>query len=61
MSGCRKPICNPRSLGWSRSTDITTVDLRLPDRITVRLSDAAAQARDEAIKANAKKKKGGDA
>ena len=43
------------------SRDITTVDLRLPDRITVRLSDAAAQARDEALKANAKKKKGGDA
>src|SRR5437660_1264229 len=41
------------------SRDITTVDLRLPDRITVRLSDAAAQARDEALKANAKKKKGG--
>jgi cell division protein FtsQ len=43
------------------SRDITTVDLRLPDRITVRLSDAAAQARDEALKANTKKKKGGDA
>jgi len=43
------------------SRDITTVDLRLPDRVTVRLSDAAAQARDEALKANAKKKKGGDA
>ncbi len=43
------------------SRDITAVDLRLPDRVTVRLSDAAAQARDEALKANAKKKKGGDA
>jgi cell division protein FtsQ len=43
------------------SRDITTVDLRLPDRVTVRLSDAAAQARDEALKANTKKKKGGDA
>ena len=43
------------------SRDITTVDLRLPDRVTVRLSDAAAQARDEVLKANAKKKKGGDA
>jgi cell division protein FtsQ len=41
--------------------DITTVDLRLPDRVTVRLSDAAAQARDEALSANKKKKKGGDA
>jgi cell division protein FtsQ len=43
------------------SRDITSIDLRLPDRVTVRLSDAAAQARDDAIKANAKKKKGGDA
>jgi cell division protein FtsQ len=43
------------------SRDITTVDLRLPDRVSVRLSDAAAQARDEALKANGKKKKGGDA
>ena len=41
--------------------DITMVDLRLPDRVSVRLSDAAAQARDEVLKANAKKKKGGDA
>jgi hypothetical protein len=29
--------------------------------VTVRLSDVAAQARDEALKASAKKKKGGDA
>jgi len=43
------------------SRDITTVDLRLPDRVTVRLSDSAAQARDEALKANMKRKKGGDA
>jgi cell division protein FtsQ len=43
------------------SRDITLVDLRLPDRVTVRLSDAAAQARDEALKASAKKKKAGDA
>src|SRR5437763_9778356 len=42
------------------SRDITSIDLRLADRVTVRLSDAAAQARDEALKANAKKKKGGD-
>jgi cell division protein FtsQ len=41
--------------------DITVVDLRLPDRVTVRLSDAAAQARDEALQANKKKKKAGDA
>jgi cell division protein FtsQ len=43
------------------SRDITTVDLRLPDRVTVRLSDAAAAARDEVLKANTKKKKAGDA
>jgi cell division protein FtsQ len=43
------------------SRDITMVDLRLPDRVTVRLSDAAAQARDEVLQANKKKKKGGDA
>ncbi len=43
------------------SRDITSIDLRLPDRVTVRLSDAAAQARDDALKANGKKKKGGDA
>jgi cell division protein FtsQ len=43
------------------SRDITTVDLRLPDRVTVRLSDAAAQVRDDALKASIKKKKGGDA
>ena len=45
--------------------DIVTVDLRLPDRVTVRLSDAAAAARDEALKAAAektkKKGKGGEA
>jgi cell division protein FtsQ len=43
------------------SRDITSIDLRLPDRVTVRLSDAAAQTRDDAVKANAKKKKAGDA
>ena len=44
------------------SRDIISVDLRLPDRVTVRLSDAAAQARDEALKEkDKKKKKGGDA
>jgi cell division protein FtsQ len=43
------------------SRDLTMVDLRLPDRVTVRLSDAAAQARDEALQANKKKKKGSDA
>jgi cell division protein FtsQ len=40
--------------------DITAVDLRLSDRVTVRVSDAVAQAREESIK-KATKKKGGDA
>ena len=41
------------------SRDILAIDLRLPDRVTVRLSDAAAQAREEARKPQ--KRKGGDA
>jgi cell division protein FtsQ len=40
--------------------DITVIDLRLADRVTVQLSDAAAQARDEAIKKK-QKPKGGNA
>ena len=40
--------------------DIVAVDLRLADRLTVRLSEAAAQAREDAIKKRPKKK-GGDA
>jgi cell division protein FtsQ len=46
------------------SRDIIVVDLRLPDRVTVRLSNAAAATREEALKAAAKdkkKKKGGEA
>jgi cell division protein FtsQ len=50
------------------SRDIVAVDLRLADRVTVRLSDAAAAAREEALKAAEKekklksmKRKGGDA
>jgi cell division protein FtsQ len=46
------------------SRDIVTVDLRLSDRVTVRQSDAAAAARDEALKAaekNKTKKNGSDA
>ncbi len=39
------------------SRDIVLVDLRLPDRVTVRQSDAAAAARDEALKAAEKAKK----
>ncbi|WP_231711343.1 cell division protein FtsQ/DivIB [Xanthobacter dioxanivorans] len=41
--------------------DITIVDLRLPDRVVVRLSDAAADARAQMLKARAKAKKGGPA
>lgn len=43
--------------------DITAVDLRLPDRVTVRQSDQAFAARDAALKAaeKAKKAKGGQA
>jgi len=46
------------------SRDIVTVDMRLPDRVTVQQSDAAAAARDAALKAaekDKKKKKGSDA
>jgi cell division protein FtsQ len=39
------------------SRDIVAVDLRLPDRVTVRLSEAAAAARDDAIKAAVEKTK----
>src|SRR3984957_17996913 len=42
------------------SRDIVAVDLRLPDRVSVRLSDGAALAREEALK-DKKKKKAGDA
>jgi cell division protein FtsQ len=38
------------------SRDIVAIDLRLPDRITVRLSDEAAQVRADALKARTKKK-----
>jgi cell division protein FtsQ len=38
--------------------DIVAIDLRLPDRVTVRLSDPAAQARIDAAKDKAKKKGG---
>jgi len=39
------------------SRDIATVDLRLPDRITVRQTDAATAARDQALKDAEKAKK----
>src|SRR5918999_3119438 len=38
------------------SRDITAIDLRLPDRVTVRLSDEAAQAREDALKPKTKRK-----
>lgn len=38
------------------SRDITVIDLRIPDRVTVRLSDEAQAARDAAMKARPKKK-----
>ena len=41
--------------------DITAVDLRLPDRVGVRLSEAAAQAREDALKPKKPKKKATDA
>lgn len=41
--------------------DITAIDLRLADRITVRLSDGAFQAREEAAKKKLLKPKGGNA
>jgi cell division protein FtsQ len=41
--------------------DITAIDLRLNDRVTVRLSDEAAAARAEAMKDKKAKKKGGSA
>ena len=41
--------------------DITTIDLRLADRITVRLSDEAFQAREETAKKKQQKPKGGSA
>jgi cell division protein FtsQ len=41
--------------------DITAIDLRLADRITVRLSDGAFQAREDAAKKKLQKPKGGNA
>jgi cell division protein FtsQ len=41
--------------------DITSVDLRLPDRVTIRLSDPAAQAREELLRPKKGKRKATDA
>ena len=43
------------------SRDITAIDLRLADRITVRLSEGAFLAHDEAAKKKLQKLKGGSA
>ena len=43
------------------SRDIAAVDMRLPDRLTVQLSEEAAKARDELFKDKKTKKKPGDA
>jgi cell division protein FtsQ len=43
------------------SRDIVTVDMRLPDRLTVQLSEDAAKAREELFKDKKPKKKAGDA
>ena len=43
------------------SRDIVAVDMRLPDRLTVQLSDDAAKAREELYKEKKSKKKAGDA
>ena len=42
------------------SRDITAVDMRLPDRLTVQLSEEAAKAREELFKEKKPKKKPGD-
>lgn len=41
--------------------DITSVDVRLPDRVIVRLSEAAAKAREDQFKDKKPKRKAGDA
>lgn len=43
------------------SRDIVAIDLRLPDRLTVQLSEDAGKARDELFKDKKSKKKAGDA
>jgi len=43
------------------SRDIVAVDMRLPDRLTVQLSDNAAKAREDLFKDKKPKKKAGDA
>jgi cell division protein FtsQ len=40
------------------SRDITAIDMRLPDRVTVRLSEDAAKAREDLVKDKKTKKAG---
>ena len=42
------------------SRDVSVIDLRLPDRVMVRISDEALQSRDAAVKARTPKRKGTD-
>ena len=61
----RVPLASPvvRGLINLRGQIVTAIDLRLRDRVTVRLSDDAAAAREAAIKEKEKKvkRKGGEA
>ena len=41
------------------SRDITAIDIRLPDRVSVRLSEQAAKAREDLLKAQSRKNKSG--
>ena len=43
------------------SRDVVAIDLRLPGGVTLRLSDEAAKARDDALKDKIGKRKGSDA
>jgi cell division protein FtsQ len=43
------------------SRDITAIDMRLPDRLTVRLSEDAAKARNDLLKDKKSPKKAGSA
>lgn len=52
------------ALDWEKkllSRDIATIDLRLDDRVTVRLADEAARIREEALKEKKTKRKGSEA
>jgi cell division protein FtsQ len=62
-TGIERALAELQSLDQDKkllSRDLAAIDMRLPDRLTVRLSDEAAQARDQVNK-DKKKRKGGDA